>query len=95
MSTLPVEVASLLQGGQLGVIYGPVPVADRFWLVRLERFLSARLTAATRTNLIDRLYTQWLQTQIQAFIASPGSIGVQSHSSESSHPTLSHPPVNE
>jgi hypothetical protein len=88
LSTLPIEVANLLREGRLGVIYGPVPIADRFWLVRLERLLSARLTAATRINLIDRLYTQWLQTQVQAFIASPGSIGIQSHSSEPSNSTL-------
>ncbi|PSB16397.1 hypothetical protein C7B61_13495 [filamentous cyanobacterium CCP1] len=83
LSTLPVEVATLLRNGQPGVIYGPIPVADRFWLVRLERLMAARLTSETRANLIDRLYTQWLQTQIKAFIASPESIAVQSNLSAS------------
>jgi hypothetical protein len=87
MSTLPVEVATLLRGGQIGVIYGPMPIADRFWLVRLERLMTARLTGATRTNLINRLYNQWLQSQVQAFIASPDSIAVQSNAIERSPTT--------
>ncbi|WP_416673284.1 peptidylprolyl isomerase [Egbenema bharatensis] len=78
LSTLPIEAATLLRSGGAGVIYGPIPVADRFWLIRLERLMMARLTSATRANLIDRLYHQWLQTQVKAFIASPQSIAVQS-----------------
>ncbi|NJO43665.1 MAG: hypothetical protein HC865_24585 [Cyanobacteria bacterium RU_5_0] len=60
MSTLPVEVATLFRGGQAGVVYGPVPVADRFWLIRLERLMAARLTEATRASLMNQLYRQWL-----------------------------------
>lgn len=77
MSSLPMEVASLFRNGRSGEIYGPVPVADRFWLVRLERLAAARLTEATRTNMINQLYNRWLQTQVKTMTAKPGMIGVQ------------------
>lgn len=77
MSTLPVEIANLFRGGQLGAIYGPVPIADRFWVVRLERLTAARLTEATRANLMNNLYNRWLQSQIKTLMATPGTIAVQ------------------
>lgn len=77
MSTLPVEVANLFRSEQVGMIYGPVPVADRFWVVRLERLTTARLTEATRTSLMNHLYDRWLQSQIKTLMATPGTIAVQ------------------
>lgn len=77
MSTLPVEVADLFRSGQTGTIYGPVPVADRFWIVRLERLTTARLTESTRTNLMNHLYNRWLQSQIKTLMSKPGTIAVQ------------------
>lgn len=79
MSTLPIEVAALFRNGQEGAVYGPVPVADGFWLVRLERLIAARLTAATRVSLMNRLYSQWLNAQVKAMIATPGMIAVQAN----------------
>uniref|UniRef100_A0A832H0G3 peptidylprolyl isomerase n=1 Tax=Oscillatoriales cyanobacterium SpSt-402 TaxID=2282168 RepID=A0A832H0G3_9CYAN len=76
LSTLPVEVASLFRNQHIGTVYGPIPVADSFWVVRLERFTAARLTEATRTQLIHRLYSQWLQTQVRAATETPGAIAV-------------------
>jgi len=77
MSTLPVEIADLFRMGKIGTIYGPVPIADRFWVVRLEKLTAARLTEATRTNLINHLYNRWLQSQIKALMSTPGTIAVQ------------------
>jgi hypothetical protein len=45
--------------------------------VRLEKLTSARLTEATRTNLINQLYDRWLQTQVRSLFATPGTIAVQ------------------
>ncbi|MBE9180072.1 peptidylprolyl isomerase [Oculatella sp. LEGE 06141] len=84
MSTLPVEVATLFSSGEAGSVYGPVPIADRFWLVRLEQMTSARLTEATRTNLVNRLYNQWLQNQIKKVVSTPGMIAVQPNALEPS-----------
>lgn len=77
LSTLPTDVAMLFHSEQVGVVYGPVPVAGSFWVVRLEQFTAARLTEATRADLINRLYNQWLQTQIRAMTNTPGTIAVQ------------------
>lgn len=77
LSTLPIEIATLFRNKQVGVVYGPVPVADGFWIVRLEQYTTARLTEATRANLVNRLYTQWLQTQVKTMIDTPGVIAVQ------------------
>lgn len=79
LSTLPIEVAALFRSEQIGTVYGPVPVADSFWIVRLEQFTAARLTDATRADLINRLFNQWLQTQIKAMTTVPGTIAVQTN----------------
>ncbi len=77
LSALPVEVAEQFCRQEEGHIYGPIAVADRFWVVRLERFIAARLTDITRANLKQRLYHHWLQSQIKTFMAQPGAIVVQ------------------
>lgn len=77
ISTLPSEIAAQFRRKQVGTVYGPIAVANMFWLVRLEQFTAARLTEATRANLINRMYTQWLQSQVQSVISTPGTISVQ------------------
>jgi parvulin-like peptidyl-prolyl isomerase len=77
LSSLPDEIATLFCSAQVGALYGPVPIADIFWIVRLEQFTSARLTEATRANLIHRMYHQWLQTQVRKVLNTPGMIAVQ------------------
>ena len=78
LSTLPIEVATLFRSEQVGTVYGPIPFADGFWLVRLEQFTAARLNEVTRVDLINRLYNQWLQTQTKAMTEKPGTIAVLS-----------------
>lgn len=77
LSSLPDEVITLLRNGQVGEIYGPIPVEKRFWIIRLERLKLARLTQKTRKDLIDWLFDRWLQVQTQSLIGTPGSIAVQ------------------
>lgn len=77
MSTLPVEIAELLRRGHSGDVFGPVPIANRYWIVRLEQLNLVRLTETMRVQLVDRLYTRWLQAQIKTCIAAPGMIAVQ------------------
>jgi parvulin-like peptidyl-prolyl isomerase len=77
MSSLPIEIATLFRNEQVGVIYGPVPVAEHFWIVRLEKLTTARLTESTRANLINQLYDRWLQAQVRSLFATPGTIAVQ------------------
>ncbi|MCY7277953.1 MAG: peptidylprolyl isomerase [Phormidesmis sp. CAN_BIN44] len=80
LSGLPISIANLFRNQQTGIVHTPVSINDRVWVVRLERFIAARLTEETRTTVIDRLYDQWLQIQVQTVIDTPGAIAVQSDS---------------
>ncbi len=78
LASLPPEIATLFQNDrQAEGIYGPVPIEDKFWIVKLEQFISARLNQTTRMNLINRMYSEWLQTQVKKIIGTPGMIAVQ------------------
>jgi parvulin-like peptidyl-prolyl isomerase len=80
LSTLPVEVATLFRQGKPGAIYGPIAVADRFWIVRLEKLMLARLTDTTWLQLLNRLFDRWLKTQVQSFLSTPDTVAVVSDS---------------
>ncbi|MCY7323428.1 MAG: peptidylprolyl isomerase [Phormidesmis sp. CAN_BIN36] len=87
LSTLPIDIATLFRNQETGVVYAPVSVNHRFWVVRLERAIAARLTEVTRTAVVDRLYTQWLQAQVQKVMDTPGAIAVQSSATEPAYQT--------
>ncbi|MBD3881829.1 hypothetical protein IFO70_08690 [Phormidium tenue FACHB-886] len=76
LSTLPIEVANLFRQVEVGMVCEPLTIADRVWLVRLERLLPARLTPATHAQLVNQLYTEWLQAKAKELIATPGAIEV-------------------
>jgi parvulin-like peptidyl-prolyl isomerase len=82
LSTLPEAVSTLFKSDQAGTVYGPIPVENTFWVVRLEHFIAARLTEATRTHLVNRLYTEWLQAQARAAMNIPGAIAIQTDAVE-------------
>jgi parvulin-like peptidyl-prolyl isomerase len=78
VASLPPEITALFQNNpQLGMIYGPVPIEDRFWIVKLDQYIAARLNQSTRTDLINRMYSEWLQIQVKQVIGTPGMIAVQ------------------
>ena len=77
LSALPISIAAQFRQQRTGIVYPPVAIDNRFWIVRLEQFIAARLTDATRAQIIDRLYSQWLQSQIQKVMNTPGAIAVQ------------------
>lgn len=87
LSSLPIDIATQFRHQQTGIVYPPMLINNRFWVVRLERFIAARLTEATRAQVVERLYTQWLQTQIQKVMNTPGAISVQSSPAEREHST--------
>ncbi|WP_088888817.1 peptidylprolyl isomerase [Leptolyngbya ohadii] len=78
LSTLPLEIANLFRQGQPGAIYGPIAVADHFWVVRLERLILARLTDAVWLQLINGLFDRWLKAQVRSFLATPDTVEVLS-----------------
>ena len=75
-SSLPVEVATLFRQVEVGTICEPITIAERVYIVRLERLIPARLTEATQAQLINRMHKQWLQSQVKALIATPNAIEV-------------------
>jgi parvulin-like peptidyl-prolyl isomerase len=82
LSSLPNEIATLFCTEQVGTIYGPVPVGDTFWIVRLEQFIAARLNDSTRTGLINSMYARWLHSQVKNVLSTPGMFAVQSNEVE-------------
>jgi parvulin-like peptidyl-prolyl isomerase len=58
-------LAKLLSTSQPGQLSPPMPVAEWIVLVRLEQFLPAQLDEAMRQRLLNELFSQWLQTQMQ------------------------------
>ncbi|MGB3139013.1 MAG: peptidylprolyl isomerase, partial [Nodosilinea sp.] len=56
----------ILTISQPGQLWPPTRVGEWFVVVRLEKFLPARLDEATRLRLIDELFNTWLREQVQA-----------------------------
>jgi parvulin-like peptidyl-prolyl isomerase len=82
IGSLPGNVQMLLQRTQTGLVQPPLPVGDRYWVIRLDQYNRARLTESTRTDLVNRLFNQWLQTKVNALKAMPNAIAIQSASHE-------------
>lgn len=58
-------LARLLAISQPGQLWPPTRVGEWFVVLRLEKFLPARLDAATRQRLVDELFNTWLGEQVQ------------------------------
>jgi hypothetical protein len=80
ISQLPPPVVNLFRGGQTTVC-APIKVDECFWIVRLEKFIAARLTEAVRAGLMTRLYDRWLNAQVNTLMSQPGAIQMQSSES--------------
>ncbi|WP_035985419.1 peptidylprolyl isomerase [Leptolyngbya sp. KIOST-1] len=61
-------LARLLSISQPGQLWPPTRVGEWFVVVRLEKFLPARLNEATRQRLMDELFNTWLLEQVQAAV---------------------------
>jgi parvulin-like peptidyl-prolyl isomerase len=61
-------LARMLSISQPGQLWPPTRVGEWFVVVRLEKFLPARLDDATRQRLVDELFNSWLAEQVQAAI---------------------------
>jgi len=63
------ELNRLLAEANPGVLLGPVPIGDVHVLLRLDHRLDTRLDEATQQQLIEELYVQWRDRQIDALLA--------------------------
>lgn len=66
----------MLSISQPGQLWPPTKVGEWFVVVRLEKFLPARLDDPTRQRLIDELFTTWLMEQVQQALAA-NSVDIQ------------------
>jgi len=58
-------LARMLAIGQPEQLWPPTRVGEWFVVVRLEKFLPARLDEPTRQRLVDELFNAWLGEQVQ------------------------------
>ncbi|MGB3308336.1 MAG: peptidylprolyl isomerase [Nodosilinea sp.] len=66
-------LARILSISQPEQLWPPTRVGEWFVVVRLEKFLPARLDEATRQRLIDELFNTWLLEQVQKTLADNSS----------------------
>ncbi|WP_410510588.1 peptidylprolyl isomerase [Nodosilinea sp. E11] len=63
----------MLSISQPGQLWPPTRVGEWFVVVRLEKFLPARLDEPTRQRLIDELFNTWLAEQVQLVLHEHGA----------------------
>jgi parvulin-like peptidyl-prolyl isomerase len=65
LSSLQPNLAQILANSQPGQISQPVYLNEWFVVVRLEKFIAAQLDEPMRQRLINDLFKEWLQQQLQ------------------------------
>ncbi|MGB7415193.1 MAG: peptidylprolyl isomerase [Thermosynechococcaceae cyanobacterium] len=73
------KLAQLLRTSQPGQVFPPVRLGEWFLIVRLEKLIPAQLDPPTEQRLLNDLFNQWLQQQLQR-------VSLQIPSSESDPP---------
>ncbi len=58
-------IAKVLSVSQPGQLWAPMPLENWTVILRLEQFIPAQLDDSMRVHLIDELFEQWIQQQIQ------------------------------
>jgi parvulin-like peptidyl-prolyl isomerase len=69
------SLGRILSMSQPGQLWPPARVGEWFVVVRLEKFLPARLDDPTRQRLTDELFNAWLAEQVQAALLENGPVG--------------------
>lgn len=65
LSKLNPKIAKILSISQPGQLQLPIQLGEWFVILRLEKFISAVLNDTVRQQLIDNLWENWLQEQVQ------------------------------
>ncbi|MFZ9738171.1 MAG: peptidylprolyl isomerase [Prochlorotrichaceae cyanobacterium] len=66
-------LAKMLSISQPGQLWPPTKVGDWVIIVRLEKLMPAQLNEAVSQRLLNELFNQWLQTQLQSVQLSPAA----------------------
>ncbi|PSN19854.1 peptidylprolyl isomerase [filamentous cyanobacterium CCP5] len=59
-------LARILSISQPDQLWPPTKVGEWYVIVRLEKFLPAKLDESTRARLLEELYSTWLREQVEA-----------------------------
>jgi hypothetical protein len=73
LSSLQPNLAQILASSQPGQVSQPVYLNEWFVVVRLEKFLAAQLDEPMRQRLLNDLFKEWLQQQLQVEAQSPSA----------------------
>ena len=63
--TMPDALRSAVDLAKPGELIGPLKIQDLWYLVRVEKFLSAALDEQLKQELEDELFEQWLEDKVQ------------------------------
>lgn len=59
------KIAQMLSTSQPGQVLPPTRVGDWLVIVRLENYLSAKLDPSMRQRMLDEMFREWIQQEIQ------------------------------
>jgi parvulin-like peptidyl-prolyl isomerase len=62
------EVAAIVFSSRLAEVIGPVQSDAQYELLLIEEFIAAELTDATRKKIIDRLFAEWIESELNYLI---------------------------
>jgi parvulin-like peptidyl-prolyl isomerase len=65
LSQLHPTIAEILKASQPGQLWFPMPVEEWFAIVRMEKFIPARLDTRMRQRLLEQLFERWLDEQLK------------------------------
>lgn len=60
------EIAALLLGANCGEVIGPIQSEESYMLLMVEEFISAKLTPEIHQIILDRLFQEWLERELQS-----------------------------
>jgi parvulin-like peptidyl-prolyl isomerase len=76
--SLKPEIAAVVFAATLGQIIHPIQTEQGFHLLRVEEFISAQLTPETRQEILQRLFREWLNGELNYWL-NPYNIGEQNN----------------
>lgn len=65
LKDIDIRLAKILYGSQPGKLFPPIQLDETWVIVRLEQYFPAKLDEMMREYLLNELFDQWLQKQLQ------------------------------
>ena len=62
------DIAAVVFGATLGTVIGPIKTEQGYHLFMIEEFIQAELTPERHQEILDRLFQEWLQSELNYMI---------------------------